>query len=80
MWKFQDFSVTQILREIDFGGSGNFKTACSATLETLNFVNLVNFSLQKVQKFIEIKIIASECVKMAEFALLCSKNLFSRKI
>ena len=39
--KFQDFSITQILREIN-----------CAIFGALNFVNLVNFSLQKVQKLV----------------------------
>ena len=34
----------------------NLETGVFAILETLNFVDLVNFSLQKVQKFIKIKI------------------------
>ena len=37
--KFQDFSITQILREIN-----------CAIFGALNFVNLVNFSLQKKKK------------------------------
>ena len=32
VWKFKDFSVTQILREINFGESTSFKTAIFATL------------------------------------------------
>ena len=36
----------------------------------LKFVNLVNLSLQKVQKFIKSKLRASRCVRMADFALL----------
>ena len=53
MWKFQDFSITQILREINFVDSRSAKTAIFAILESVNLVNLVNFSLQKVQKFIK---------------------------
>ena len=53
MWKFQDFCITQILREINFVDSRCAKTAI---LGAVNFVHLVNFSLQKVQKFIKIKI------------------------
>ena len=56
MWKIQDFSVIQILREINFGDSRSSKTAIFAILGAPNFVNLVNLSLQKVQKIIEIKI------------------------
>ena len=56
MWKFQDFSITQILREINFEDSRSAKTAIFAILEALNFVFLTDFSLQKVQKSIQIKI------------------------
>ena len=37
MWKFHDFSITQILREINFGDSRNAKSAISTHLEALNF-------------------------------------------
>ena len=53
--KCQDFSVTQILREINFGVSRSSKTAVFAILEALNLVELVYFSLQEVYKFIRIK-------------------------
>ena len=56
VWKLQDFSVTQILREINFGESRCSKTAAFSILVALNIVTLVNFSLQKVGKFIKIKI------------------------
>ena len=56
MWKFHDFSVIQILREIHFGESRSAKTAVFTIFGALNFVDLVNFSLQKVQKSIEFKI------------------------
>ena len=55
-WKFQEFSITQILREINFRECRSCKTANFAILGALNFVNLVNFSPKKVQKFIIIKI------------------------
>ena len=45
----------------------NLKLPFFAILRALNFVILVNFSLQKVQK---LKIKASKCVKLADFALL----------
>ena len=48
VWKFQDFSITQILREINFAESRSPKSAIFAILGPLNFVDLVNFSLQKV--------------------------------
>ena len=56
VWKFQDFSVIQILREIKFGESRSSKTAILANFGALNFVGLVKFSLQKVQKFMKYKI------------------------
>ena len=37
VWKFHDFSITQILREIKFGDSRSAKYAISTHLETLNF-------------------------------------------
>ena len=53
VWKFQDFSVTQILREIIFGESRRSKTAVFAIIEALKMIDSVYFSLQKVQKFIK---------------------------
>ena len=50
------FSVPEILREINFRESRNSKTAIFAILGALNlaltFIDLANFSLQIVQKFI----------------------------
>ena len=45
MWKFWDFSITQILREINFG---EFQ---SSEIVVFAIFNLVNFSRQKVQKY-----------------------------
>ena len=50
MWKFQDYCITQILREINFGDSSSAKTAVFAILGAVNFVHLVNMSLQKSAK------------------------------
>ena len=44
MWKFQDFSVTHILREISFGDSKSSKIAIFAIFGALNLVDLVIFS------------------------------------
>ena len=68
MWKFEDFSITQILREINFEESRSCKTVVFSISGALIFVNLVNFSLNKLQ-----------CVKMADFALQESSKLISRK-
>ena len=37
MWKFHEFSITQILREINFGEFRHAKSAISTRLEALNF-------------------------------------------
>ena len=37
MWKFQDLSITHILREIKFGDSESAKSAISTLSEALNF-------------------------------------------
>ena len=57
VWKFQDFSVIHILREIKFGESRSPKTAICAIFGDVKFVNLVTFSLQKVLKLIKIKLL-----------------------
>ena len=56
VWKFQNFCITQILREINFVDSRSVKTAFFAILRAANFVHLVNFNLRKVHKFTKIKI------------------------
>jgi len=61
VWKFQDFSFTEILREINFGEARNSKIAVFAILR----------AVKNSSKF---KFRASECVKMANFALLESPN------
>ena len=38
VWKFQDFSVTQIIREIHFGEFRSSKVTIFAILGDLNFV------------------------------------------
>ena len=47
----QDFTGTHILREINFGESRSCKTVGFVILGALKMINLVNFSLQKVQNF-----------------------------
>ena len=45
VWKFQDFSVTQILREINYGESRKSKTAVFAIFGATKVIILSNFSL-----------------------------------
>ena len=52
VWKFQDFPVIQILREINYGECRSCNTAVFATFWAFESSNLVNFSLLKVHKFI----------------------------
>ena len=51
MWEFQDYCITEILREINFVDSRSAKTTVFAILGGVKFVNLGNFGLQIVQKF-----------------------------
>ena len=37
MWKFHNFDITQILREINFGGSRSAKSATWTNVQALNF-------------------------------------------
>ena len=54
VWKLKDFSVIHILREITF--FEEFESSKNAIFVALNSVVLVHSRLQKVQKFIKIKI------------------------
>ena len=56
VWEFHGSSDIQLSREINFVECRSYETAVSAIFGSLNFVNLVDFSLQQVQKFIKIKI------------------------
>ena len=56
VWKFPNFSIIHISREINFRESGSSQTAIFVIFGALNFVNLVNLSLQKVHGLIKIKI------------------------
>ena len=64
VWKFHDFSVTQILREISFEDSGGAKSAVFAILEALNF-DFYDFS-----HFLNVKITKFKAPKMSKTAIL----------
>ena len=53
-----DFCITDDLHEINFVESRSAKTAVFAILGAVNFVHLVNFYLENVQKFIKITIMS----------------------
>ena len=81
MWKFQVDTVIQILREINFVECTSSKIAVFAIIGALDFVHLVNFNLEKVQKFTENQNSKPlNMSKMADFWTLCSLTLISRKI
>ena len=63
-----------------FCHSRSAETAISAIFGALNSVDLVNSSLQKVQKSVNSNFRASKRVKMANFALQEFSTLISRKI
>ena len=54
VWKFQDFCVIQILREINFGESRSSKMAILAIFGALNSVNLVNLCLSRASKCLKL--------------------------
>ena len=64
MWKFQDFSVIQILREINCGQSRSSKTVF-CHFWPLSFCIWVNFIPKKSKKS---KSIASRVGKITDFA------------
>ena len=51
MWKFQDFSATQVLGEINFGDIKGPKTAILTTYAVLNFEFLATFDIFKCEFF-----------------------------
>ena len=77
MWKFQDFSDTQILCEINFGEYRSSKTAVFAFLGLWTLLIWPSKSAKIHEKS---KFRAPKCVEMADFALLESPKLISHKI
>ena len=60
MWKFQDFSVTQILREINFGELRSAKSAILTHLEGQNFdfndfLHFLNSEMGQINKIQPLK-------------------------
>ena len=51
MWKFQDFSATQILRETNFGKCRSSKHAILTVLEALNFDFWKNFIVVNIKSY-----------------------------
>ena len=81
VWKFNNFSVTKILREINFRDSKSPKTAVSCHFRSCEFCTFGEFQPSKSEEIHKkSKFRASKCVKTADFALLESLKLISRKI
>ena len=80
MWKFHDFPITQILREIKFGNSRSAKSANLTNLGAVNFDYLRIFALWKVEIIKSTQFPAPKLAKMAISELLVSPKLISHKI
>ena len=81
MWKFQDFPITQILREINFVDSRSAKNAIFAILGGCEFCSFGKFQPSKSAKMHKNQ--NSEplnVLKTEDLALLYSPKLISRKI
>jgi len=77
-WKFHNFSLTQIIREINFWDSRNAKSDILTYLQVLIFMNFCIFWRLEFTKSTKIR--APEIAKTAVLLLLDSPKLISRKI
>ena len=80
VWKFHNFSITQILREINFWDSMSAKSAIFTQLEALislcmNFCTFRKLKSTKLTKFRASKIDKNDILE-----LLGSQNMISRKM
>ena len=80
VWKFQDFAITQILREINFEGSRSAKSAILTLLEALNFDFSEFLHILKGECYQINKIQSPKMAKSPVLELLHSSKLISRKI
>ena len=81
MWKFQKFSVTNILREINFGWFQKVKNCHFNDFEGFEFSFFFGISLLKMSEISKkSKFRASQMVKMAIIGALKWPKLISRKI
>ena len=72
MWKFHDFSITQILREINFVDYGSAKSAISTHLKALNF------DIPEFLQFLKAEIYQINKIpnpKMAENGTFCTSRV-----
>ena len=81
MWQFHDFSITQILREINFWDSRREKAAVSTYLEALNFnsyefLPFLKTEIYQINKNLE----PQKYAKTTVLELLDSPKMILRKI
>ena len=79
VWKFLNFPITQILRQIKVGDSRIAKSAILTHLEALNFDFYEFLHFLKAELYPNKKFSAPEIAKMAFIELLHSSKLISRK-
>ena len=80
MWKFRNFAIFQILREINFGDSRSAKSAIWTHLEALKFAFYEFFHFLNVEINRINKIQSPTNDKKADLELLDSPTLILRKI
>ena len=80
MWKFENYSVTQILREIKVGVSRVSKSAILRIAEALKYEFYEFLHFLKTEIYQVDKVQGPEMAKMVFLELLESENLLSRKI
>ena len=80
VWKFQNFAITQILCEINFGDSTSAKSALLTYLDVHNFAFCEIWHFLKTEICKITKFRASQNTKTAVLELLDSPKLISRKI
>ena len=82
MWKFQDFSATHILCELNFEECKKSKSGIFCNIRGSEFLNWGKFQPSKnCKNLLELKIFtASKCVEISIFRPLKSLKLISRKI
>jgi len=78
-WKFHDFTVTQLLREINFWDSRSAKFGISTHFEALNldfyeFLNLLKAEITQINKFR-----APKMAKLADLQLLDPSKILTEK-
>ena len=80
VWKFHDFSITQILREIKFADCGSAKSFILTHSEALNFDfdEFLPFLNAEIDQTNQIQ--SPKTAKLAILELLESPKLISRKI